>query len=324
MKRSAATSSKRFAARLLSLLSLSGLALLLSCASQDGRRIGMSRCEQALMTRAPRVLIDSADAWKPYKIARVDQPLEMSVHPFTTERWNAILLDGSKPADGESLPDPELVLSGSQAASGAYAVIDHDLSKEPVLAWQWSLQVQGDAAQPVALMVGFDVPEEQASPETLAWAKRVEEVHGVRPPLRAIGYVYGGFQSMAVAESSFFAPASVFMINLRPRMDADGVWLDEQRDIARDYRNIFREDPPKLSAIAFIGDARGEEDQLEARLRRLATAPGGMACGDRAIPSVEIKHPPLLWWALGGAVLMCLFSGAWLAARVLGGKQENA
>lgn|GEM_PF-2950030 len=306
------------------MLSCTALLALIACAAGEVRRLSVSSGATPLAEHVPRALIANAEAWRAYPINGVRKDLELRIEDLTTTRWRVRTQTGADLEQDQAIADPQVRLFGEGGASGAFAAVDFDPTAEPVLLWEWAQRVTGSAHQPLALMVGFEIPESEASPETLAWAKQTEEEHGVRPPLRAIGYVFGGYTSATVAESAFFAPSSVFLINVRPRIDCDGVWRNEARDVASDYRAIFKAEPPRVSALALVGDSRGEANALEARLRRVAVTTGSnFEREEKLAQFVKPELHPLWYWVAGVAAVVCVLSGAWLFIRFVVVKSDR-
>jgi len=273
------------------------LACLAGCAG-DIKRINIGA--PSITTQAsvfgnisPRMVVSGQDPWRGYHIER-RAPLEYS---FSHET---------------------LTLFGTNGASGAWTLVDIHPSQEPLLTWEWSLRRAGDLPEPLALMVGFDVDESEVMPDVLAWARRVEETLGVRPPLRSIGYVFGGNEHPDIAESAFFSPTSVYLINLRPPEFADGRWYTEVRDIAGDYRAVFKQDAPRVKALAFMGDARGRESRIEARLRNIGVYPSSLLQHPELPVAQSVTAIPNRKWPIiaGVAALVCTLSGLWLVVMV--------
>lgn len=280
--------------------------VLLAACTGDVRQVQLDATpyeqgEPSFAGLTPRAIVSGDDAWKPYVI-QFRKPLEILT------------------------PDAGTVaLSGHDAASGAWTQISLDPNAEPLLTWEWSLRRTGTVPQPLALLVGFDADEGDVLPDVRAWADKVEETHKVRPPLRSIGYVFGGNESRDLAVSAFFAPSAVFLINLREPVDADGRFKPEVRDIAADYRAVFGVEPPRVKALAFMGDARGKDSRIEAKLRSVGVFPASA----RALPdaprmtAVEPRlHCGLLWFG-GISLLVCMVTGAWLMVRVRGKMRES-
>jgi hypothetical protein len=283
------------------LFAVLSLTVLAGCAGQ-GRLLSVSLPSGRLpdapagVNAPPVPLVSGVGGWKPYGIAQVKNSLEI----------------------GRDVPETGcLTLSGKDGASGAYAQTDWLPGDSPVLSWDWSLAGRRLREEPVALIVGFAVDENMAAPTTRAWADAVERALSVRPPVRAIAYVFGSAANDGVATTSFFAPADVWTVALRSPASADGAWRHEVRDVRRDYEAIFGEAPPRVTGVAFVGDARGEGVSLKSSVKNLAAAPMPVAAEMGSFGrDPEAQFPAWFWWTLGGCLAFCVVSGVWLAVRI--------
>jgi len=77
---------------------------------------------------------------------------------------------------------------------------------------------------------------------------------------RAINYIWANHLPVG---SSFPSPftRNAMMLAVESGPDNVGQWISEERDILRDYRHLFGEDPHEIGAIAFMTDTdnTGEE-----------------------------------------------------------------
>lgn len=227
------------------------------------------------------------------------------------------------------------------ASSGALHVVSNDAAglfyftgaplfdpaKEPLLTWRWRVSALLPDATPLApdldnfparLLVGFDSGWEGADHVALQWKKKVEEATGQTPPPRAICYTFGGRMPPSEAVDALFGQGRIVVINLRGREAAPDAWYEEVRDVASDYKAIFGEAAPKVTALAVAADTHRVHESVNADFADFRV----YEASAYAQFSQDLTAPPERgWsnaaiWVVAGAVIIAIACGLWLVTRV--------
>lgn len=283
------------------------LLILVGCTSQQSRH-AVTTDALEVKASAPvegRVLEDfptddAAEAWKLYSV-------EGSINPLRHE-----VVDGA------------LQLSSDSSAGLLWRAFDFDPRGEPLMAWRWRVSRTFDTSSPFSpefdnfparLLVGFDAGWDDAGPAALSWRKKVEDVTGVTPPSRAICYTFGGDLSSTEAVDATFGEGRIVVINLRTRADD---WVHEVRDIAGDYRAVFREPPPRVMALGLGCDSHRMKVKAQAWFDDIAVYPTeAYEQFRRVLPAPpERRVPPLVWIiVIAASATAATSAGVWFWLR---------
>jgi hypothetical protein len=202
-----------------------------------------------------------------------------------------------------------------------------DPAKEPLLTWRWRVSDQLPDATPLSpdldnfparLLVGFDSGWEGADSIALQWKKKVEDATGQTPPPRAICYTFGGRLPQSEAVDALFGQGRIVVINLRGREAAPGQWYEEVRDVASDYKAIFGQTAPKVTALAIAADTHRVHATVTADFADFrvyeASAYAQFSQDLTAPPQREWSNAAI--WIVAGSVVVALACGAWLVTRM--------
>ena len=132
--------------------------------------------------------------------------------------------------------------TSSSSASGLYYKIDYDPKVYPILSWRWKIDhvlSKGDALK----REGDD------------YAARI---YVIFPYLgfwktKAINYIWANRLPRGTAVPNPFTSNSI-MIAVESGSSRTGKWILEKRNVLRDYRRYFKQDPPRIGAIAIMTD----------------------------------------------------------------------
>lgn len=132
--------------------------------------------------------------------------------------------------------------TSSASASALYYKIPFETKDYPVLTWRWKVDhvlSKGDALN----KEGDD------------YAARV---YVVFPSLafwrtKALNYIWANKLPKGQAVPNPFS-ANAMMIAVESGPERTGQWVEEKRNIAKDYRRYFGKEPPKAGAIAIMTD----------------------------------------------------------------------
>ena len=148
------------------------------------------------------------------------------------------------------------------SASGIVRNIQIDPRRFPVLTWQWKaenvipggdIRSKGGDDYPARIYVTFDY-----DPRDLSFGDRVK-YRALRAlgyddiPVRALSYVWANKASETQIVPNAFTDW-VQMVPVESGSANLGTWQTERRDIVRDYRAAFGEEPPAISGVAIMTD----------------------------------------------------------------------
>jgi len=151
----------------------------------------------------------------------------------------------------------------NRSASGLVRRVTIDPNRFPVLTWRWKVDgvlPKGDVRRksgddyPARIYITFD-----KDPSELSFGDRVK-YRALRAlgyddiPVRALNYIWAN-----KAQEGQIVPNPytdwVQMIPVQSGSANAGTWQIETRDVVRDYRAAFGEDPPAINGIAIMTDA---------------------------------------------------------------------
>lgn len=128
------------------------------------------------------------------------------------------------------------------SASALYFKIRYDLKNYPILRWKWKIEhiiSKGNALHketddyPARIYVVF--------PSVLFWRTR------------AINYIWANRLPVDKWLPNAYT-ANAVMIAVESGPSRAGEWREETRDVLKDYRTVFGEDPPEAGAVAIMTD----------------------------------------------------------------------
>ena len=133
-----------------------------------------------------------------------------------------------------------------------------DLTAAPILAWQWRV---------ISLPQGADLRNRGTSDATghifAVWPRFPAFARS-----RLIGYVWDPALPVGTVIPSRKTGAVTFIV-VRRGESGLGQWLDERRNVAADYRNLFGEAPPSLSVLALSIDTNDTRSAAESMFGRI-------------------------------------------------------
>jgi hypothetical protein len=128
-------------------------------------------------------------------------------------------------------------------ASGLYRETMVDLAVSPMLHWSWRID------EPIA-----GPSERSRAGDDYAARVYVVFTHGPMPwQMRAINYVWSSRERVGNTWPNAFT-SKAWMVAVRSGSVDAGRWQHESRDVLADYRRVFGEDPPAVSAVAIMTD----------------------------------------------------------------------
>lgn len=183
------------------------------------------------------------DNWKPLYFPKIEKHSVYSIE--------------SK--DGEHYLRAESNASASGLVyKGTFNVYDY-----PKMRWRWKISnvyERGDGRTkasddyPIRIYVLFEYDPQKAGALDKIKYGLAKAIYGEYPPHSAINYVW----SSVVWDLHFInSPRTdkVKIVALQSGATRVGTWVEEQVDILRDYRRLFRADPPARASLGIMNDS---------------------------------------------------------------------
>lgn len=241
--------------------------------------------------------------------------------------WALYGIEGSRNPLTHARHDGAMQLTSDSSAGLVWRQVGFDPGTEPLLAWRWKVSRTFGTSSPLSpeldnfparLLVGFDHSWAGANPAALSWRRKVQEYTGVTPPARAICYTFGGELPSSEAVDATFGDGRIAVINLRTPRSAAGEWLPEVRDVAADYRAIFRESAPPVIALALGCDSHRLNLRAQAWFDDITVyGPEAYAQFRNELTLPPDRTTPLLTWLIiaGASFVATATAGVWFWKR---------
>ena len=184
----------------------------------------------------------------------------------TVNGWEAMSLGDAPRSQYALVRDGSSTVIRAEAnrsASGLIRRFDLDPNRFPIMTWRWkaenvisggNIRSRGGDDYPARIYITFDY-----DPSDLSFGDRVK-YRALRAlgyddiPVRALSYVWANRSSETQIVPNAYTDW-VQMVPVRSGSSGLGTWQTERRDIVRDYRAAFGEDPPAISGVAIMTDA---------------------------------------------------------------------
>ncbi len=241
--------------------------------------------------------------------------------------WTLYDVQGSRNPLEHAVEEGALTLSSNASAGLVWRQIGFEPGREPLLAWRWKVSRTFDSSSPLSpeldnfparVLVGFDHSWEGANALALSWRAKVEKHTGVTPPARAICYTFGGALPSTQAVDATFGDGRIAVINLRPPGAAADRWYFQVRDVASDYRAVFRDEAPPVTALALGCDSHRLGVAAQAWFDDIMVyGPDAYSQFRQAIEPPPQRTTPLLTWLImaTGLLFAAGTAGVWLHLR---------
>jgi hypothetical protein len=153
-------------------------------------------------------------------------------------------------------------MDAQNAGAALYRTVQVDPGSTPVLRWRWRVdrvvegadmrRKQGDDS-PARLYVMFDYPLDRLPLIERSKIQLARSVAGELVPAAALCYVW---DANLPEGTTLWSPYSkrVRIIVVGGGRRQVGRWIDEERDVAADFRAAFGESPPDITGIAIGAD----------------------------------------------------------------------
>ncbi len=204
--------------------------------------------------------------------AQSPDPLEAGM--FSSARAGENLPDGWQPLTFSRIKrqtDYSLVEEGgkvvvkavsNQSASGLTRAIAIDPEKYPIIQWRWKVNnilQKGDVTSkdgddyPARVYVTFAFDPDKAGYLERMKYEAVRLIQGQDVPYRAISYIWGS-NSLAgtMVENPYTNQAMMFVV--QGGEEKLHQWVTESRNVYKDYKKAFGEEPTMISGVAIMTD----------------------------------------------------------------------
>lgn len=135
-----------------------------------------------------------------------------------------------------------------------------ELTKYPILTWRWKIsEIVGDGDvktkrgddSSARIYVTFDYDD--ISFWKRLKIKAIQSFTSKRIPTRAINYIWANKIARSTVLPNPYS-SRVMVMALRSGKERAGTWVRERRNVLRDYRTIFGEDPPEVVGVGVMTD----------------------------------------------------------------------
>lgn len=148
------------------------------------------------------------------------------------------------------------------AASALIRRVHIDPTEYPVVTWRWKVEgvlEEGNARKksgddyPARLYLTFDY-----DPGKLGFADQMKyrtlrALGYDNVPVRGLNYLWASTVPVGEVVPNPYSDW-VMMLPLRSGSRESGTWVTERRNVVRDYRQVFGEDPPPINGVAIMTD----------------------------------------------------------------------
>ena len=166
--------------------------------------------------------------------------------------WDEILFDDVSPNRFAALMEDGRVIgvdvTSDRTVSVAFLTLDTDISRNPVLSWQWRSEFpgvdtdtkrKGGDDRTLALYIAFPWQKNEASFTEQLQRPLVEALKGRNTPGRVLTYVWGGGAAEGERFENPYTGKYGAMIILKSPATETGRWHEEKVDVARDFEAAF-------------------------------------------------------------------------------------
>jgi Protein of unknown function (DUF3047) len=209
-----------------------------------------------------------------------DSSIVLEVGRFSGSRPGSALPDGWKPLTFKKVVKStvyELVTDGSAVvvkatsdagASGLTKEVKIDPSIFPVVHWRWKVEnllTRSDVTRksgddyPARLYITFEYDPEKVSLGRKLKYKAGRALFG-DIPIAALNYIWDARTPVGTVVDNAYTDFAK-MIVVETGAAKVGMWVEESRNVYRDYKEAFGEDPPMINGIAIMTDTDNTKER---------------------------------------------------------------
>ncbi|MDX1672190.1 MAG: DUF3047 domain-containing protein [Balneolaceae bacterium] len=153
--------------------------------------------------------------------------------------------------------------TSNNAASGLIHTADIDTEQYPVIKWRWKIEQVlekgnlekkrgDDYAARIYVTFDYDRSKLSLGEKIKLWA--IETFTSYEIPLRAINYIWANKAPAGTVAPNPFTDW-VQMIAVQSGNEKAGEWISERRNIYKDYKKAFGEEPGNITGVAIMTDS---------------------------------------------------------------------
>jgi len=159
-----------------------------------------------------------------------------------------------------------------QSSSGLTREITIDPKEYPVVQWRWKVEnvlTHGDVTEksgddyPARLYITFEYDSSKVGLFEKAKYGAAKLIYGQYPPIGAINYIWESKSPIGTIAPNPYTDR-VKMIVIESGETRLHEWITEERNVYEDYKNVFGENPPKISGVAIMTDTDNTKEQAVA------------------------------------------------------------
>jgi hypothetical protein len=181
-------------------------------------------------------------------------------HPptrYTLRRWDGVVAI-------EAMADKSMALLGRPVAV--------DLKKTPILCWQWRIDAPVASADmntksgddyAARVYLTFSVPPEQLGLGTRAKLALARSIYGDQVPDAALNYVWDNTHPVGTLQDNAYTDRTRMLV-LRSGTAKAGVWVQERRNVRKDFQLAFGDVGGQLSGLAIASDTDNTGEKAHA------------------------------------------------------------
>jgi len=137
-----------------------------------------------------------------------------------------------------------------------------DLTKTPVLCWQWRVDAPVGSADmnrksgddyAARVYLTYAIPSDQLSLATRAKLRIARSIYGGQVPDAAVNYVWDNRHPVGTMQNNAYTDRSRMLV-LRSGSGQAGAWVHEQRNVLKDFQQAFGDLDGQLRGLAIASD----------------------------------------------------------------------
>ena len=154
------------------------------------------------------------------------------------------------------------------SASGLTREVKIDPKEYPTIQWRWKVSnvlKKGDVHKkegddyPARIYITFEYDPSKLSFFEKTKYEAIRLLYGQYPPLGAINYIWESKAPTGIVIPNPFTDR-VMMIVVESGGEKLNQWINEERNIYKDYKQAFHEEPPMISGVAIMTDTDNTEE----------------------------------------------------------------
>lgn len=183
-------------------------------------------------------------------------------------RKDPTIYTAAKKENGEAIIKAE----SNQSISSVQVNLSANPQEFPIIEWEWMIQSvleSGDVTEKdgddyaARIYITFDYPVSELSFGDKIKYRFYKTFTSFDVPTRALNYVWANKAEVGSIHPNPYTDW-VQVIAVRSGNEKAGTWQTEQRNIFKDYKAVFGEDPPAITGIQIMTDSDNTGESVEA------------------------------------------------------------